>query len=73
WLRAVLSGPALEFFFSIDGQDFRPIGSVLDATRISDDHGSRLRFTGAMVGLCVQDLNGGGTTADFDFFTVINR
>jgi xylan 1,4-beta-xylosidase len=47
---------------------WRIIGPVLDATKISDDYGSTLRFTGAMIGICVQDLSGNRWTADFDYF-----
>lgn len=44
------------------------IGPVLDASRLSDDYGDRLRFTGAFVGVCAQDLSGTGAVADFDRF-----
>jgi xylan 1,4-beta-xylosidase len=37
-------------------------------SRISDDYGSTLRFTGAMVGICVQDMEGTSWAADFDYF-----
>ncbi|MCX4614158.1 hypothetical protein OHB25_12625 [Streptomyces mirabilis] len=52
----------------------RPLGPVLDATVLSDEHaeemeGERIRalgFTGAFVGLWAWDLTGGGLPADFD-------
>jgi xylan 1,4-beta-xylosidase len=37
-------------------------------TKLSDDCGSTLRFTGAMVGICAQDLGGTYQPADFDYF-----
>jgi xylan 1,4-beta-xylosidase len=41
---------------------------VLDASKLSDDYGGALRFTGAMVGLCAQDVGGTRAVADFDYF-----
>ncbi|MFC9248679.1 glycoside hydrolase family 43 protein [Streptomyces sp. NPDC057136] len=67
-LRARVTGAELRFSASPDGADWRRIGPVLDASKLSDDYGSRLRFTGAFVGLCAQDLGGTGTPADFDSF-----
>jgi len=43
---------------------------LLVATKISDDYGKTLHFTGAMIGLCAQDLGGTGATADFDYFSL---
>jgi xylan 1,4-beta-xylosidase len=67
WLRARFASDRLSFSVSQDGKRWQPVGPALDATRLSDDYGSRLRFTGAMVGLCAQDLNGAGSAADFDY------
>ncbi|MFJ6853558.1 glycoside hydrolase family 43 protein [Streptomyces sp. NPDC091271] len=67
-LRARITGAALRFSASPDGRDWLDVGPVLDASRLSDDYGSLLRFTGAFVGLCAHDLSGTGTTADFDRF-----
>jgi xylan 1,4-beta-xylosidase len=69
-LRARIDGAALQFAASPDGQSWVDIGPVLDASRLSDDYGSRLRFTGAFAGLCAQDLGGTHTVADFDHFTL---
>jgi xylan 1,4-beta-xylosidase len=41
---------------------------VLDASRLSDDYGNYLHFTGAMAGLCAQDVGGTKAVADFDYF-----
>lgn len=68
FLRAEFDRTTLTFSASPDGVSWRPVGSALDATRLSDDYGSVLHFTGAMVGLCAQDLAGNGITADFDYF-----
>jgi xylan 1,4-beta-xylosidase len=68
FLRAAVDGANLQFSGSRDGQTWRDIGPVLDFSKLSDDYGSTLRFTGAMVGLCAQDLSGTQRSADFDFF-----
>jgi xylan 1,4-beta-xylosidase len=68
FLRAEVDGERLQFGGSPDGAAWENIGPVLDMSRLSDDYGSTLRFTGAMVGLCAQDLGGTHATADFDYF-----
>jgi xylan 1,4-beta-xylosidase len=68
FLRAEIDEAELQFLASPDGEGWQRVGPVLDAGRLSDDYGSRLRFTGAFVGLCAQDLNGTGKTADFAHF-----
>lgn len=66
-LRAVIAETTLRFQASPDGSDWREIGPELDATKLSDDYGAGLHFTGAMIGICAQDLGGCGRTADFDY------
>jgi xylan 1,4-beta-xylosidase len=68
FLRAAVDGAKLQFSASPDGQAWQNIGPGLDFSKLSDDYGSTLRFTGAMVGLCAQDLNGTHAVADFDYF-----
>ncbi|MFJ2604007.1 family 43 glycosylhydrolase [Streptomyces sp. NPDC087425] len=48
-----------------------PVGPVLDFGRLSDDHGSRLRFTGAMAGIHAMDLVDATFTADFTGFRLV--
>jgi xylan 1,4-beta-xylosidase len=69
-LRAEIADDTLRFYASPGGVQWIPVGPELDATRISDDYGSTLRFTGAMIGICCQDLAGDGGFADFDHFQV---
>lgn len=69
FLRATVDGVSLQFSASPDGQSWRDIGSVLDFSKLSDDYGSTLRFTGAMIGLCAQDVGGTRVIADFDYFS----
>jgi xylan 1,4-beta-xylosidase len=76
YLRLELDHEKGRFRFSRDGTAWQDIGPVLDATRLSDEHAElqlgSLRldqgFTGAFIGVCVQDLSGVGKHADFDYF-----
>lgn len=68
YLRAELDNERLQFFASPDGNDWQTVGPVLDATKLSDDYGQGLHFTGAFAGLCAQDLSGTRAFADFDYF-----
>lgn len=76
-LRAEIDGAALRFALSPDGQDWTPVGGVLDASILSDDYAAESDgetatiwgFTGAFLGLWVQDLTGTGCHADFDHAT----
>ena len=68
FLRASVDNAQLQFSASPDGRSWQNIGPVLDFSKLSDDYGSTLRFTGAMVGLCAQDLGGTNVNADFDYF-----
>ena len=68
YLRVAIETPSLQFFASPDGKEWRMIGPVLDASKLSDDYGQYLHFTGAMVGVCAQDLNDRTAVADFDYF-----
>ena len=68
FLRAAVDNERLQFSASPDGQAWQNVGTVLDFSKLSDDYGSTLRFTGSMVGVCAQDLNGTRAVADFDYF-----
>jgi len=67
-LRAVIDHARLQFSASPDGKAWQLVGPVLDASKLSDDYGAGLHFTGAMVGLCCQDLKDHVMPADFDYF-----
>ncbi|BBC29650.1 putative glycosyl hydrolase [Streptomyces graminofaciens] len=72
-LHAELDGPDLHFSYDTGGEGPQELGPVLDATVLSDEHADEfhegqlrvLGFTGAMLGLWVQDLDGSGVHADF--------
>jgi xylan 1,4-beta-xylosidase len=68
FLRAEIDFQKLQFSASPDGENWQKIGRILEAAKLSDDYGAGLHFTGAMVGLCAQDLSGAGLIADFDYF-----
>jgi xylan 1,4-beta-xylosidase len=75
-LRVEFAGPVLRFAADL-GQGWRPVPVEPDATVLSDEHADEIidgqvrafGFTGAMIGLWVQDTAGEGTFADFDAVT----
>jgi xylan 1,4-beta-xylosidase len=75
-LRVTFDGPALRFAYRT-GDVWHEVPVELDATILSDEHAARLvdgepeawGFTGAFLGLWVQDLGGDGAYADFDHAT----
>ncbi len=71
YLRARIARTDLTFEASPDGSTWTQLGGVFDMTKLSDDYGSILHFTGAMVGLCVYDVAGQGIHADFDWFELL--
>jgi xylan 1,4-beta-xylosidase len=73
FLRAVIGKENLEFFASPDGVNWNKIGPTLDSSKLSDDYGQGLHFTGAMIGLCAQDIDCSGCHADFDYFVLKNN
>ena len=68
FLRAEINRTKLQFSASPDCSSWQNIGPVLDASKLSDDYGTGLHFTGAFVGLCCQDLKDHALVADFDYF-----
>jgi xylan 1,4-beta-xylosidase len=72
-LRVTFEGPVLRFGYDA-GAGWWDLGLRLDATILSDEHAARIvdgepeawGFTGAFVGLWVQDLGADGGYADFD-------
>jgi xylan 1,4-beta-xylosidase len=68
FLRATINDERLQFFASPDCLAWQSVGPALDASKLSDDYGTGLKFTGTMVGVCCQDLAGTRAIADFDYF-----
>ncbi|WP_028611736.1 glycoside hydrolase family 43 protein [Paenibacillus harenae] len=67
YLKAAVNERLLQFYASPDGLQWEAVGGELDMGALSDEYGGKLGFTGAMIGLCAQDLNGTGKHADFDY------
>jgi xylan 1,4-beta-xylosidase len=71
YLRAEINHENLQFSASPDGVNWQTVGPVLDSSKLSDDYSKNtLRFTGAFIGLCAQDLAGTKALADFDYFEI---
>jgi xylan 1,4-beta-xylosidase len=69
FLKVVVDHDKLQFYYSLSDEEHdRAIGPVLDASNLSDEACNEGWFTGAMVGICCQDLTGFRTYADFDYF-----
>lgn len=73
YLRAEVDFQKLQFSASPDGKNWQAVGPVLDASKLSDDYGSGFHFTGAMIGICAQDVGGSRKAADFDYFDYSGR
>lgn len=69
YLKVTVDYDVLQFYYSITNEEeYHKIGPVFDASILSDEACDEGWFTGAMVGICCQDLTGFGTYADFDYF-----
>ncbi len=70
-LRVEVHGGDAAFFWTADGE-WRPLGGAQPAYMLSDDYIEKRRgrcaFTGAMVGICAQDMDAHRSFADFKYF-----
>ncbi|MCC5850615.1 MAG: glycoside hydrolase family 43 protein [Verrucomicrobia bacterium] len=64
-----LAGNQIQFRWRQGQVPWQNLGPALDATKLSDEYGGGLRFTGAFVSLACQDLSGRRQPADFSGFT----
>ncbi|HCT78491.1 MAG TPA: glycoside hydrolase 43 family protein [Micromonosporaceae bacterium] len=79
-LRVNLDVPILQFAYDL-GEGWQPIPQMFDATTLSDEHAAIMidgepaawGFTGAFLGLWVQDLGGDGARADFDYASYLEH
>ncbi len=69
-LSLSLRGTQVQFSYGFRGEELRPAGPDVNAGFLSDEACREGWFTGAMVGICCQDLTGFGKHADFDWFEV---
>lgn len=68
-LKMVINKGNVSCYYSIgDIDNMIQIGPVIDAGFLSDEACNQGWFTGAMIGICAQDLTGDGIYADFDYF-----
>lgn len=60
------------FFYKTENTDWTPLGGAQPADHLSDDYinhrRKRCAFTGAMVGICAQDMDAHESHADFANF-----
>lgn len=63
FFKAEVRKKELQFSYSLDGKEYRPFGEKLDMRILSDEHVDWNGFTGAMVGVCCEDLGGEGCEA----------
>lgn len=69
YLKVKVDYDKLQFYYSLQSEsEYQPIGPTLDASILSDEACNEGWFSGAMVGICCQDLTGFGKEADFDWF-----
>ena len=68
-LRAQIRTEELQFWYSTGGDEFRPVGPVLDMKNISDEHIQGNGFTGSMLGVNCCDLQGDGCRAEFIYLS----
>lgn len=70
-----VNGAEAQFYYKADG-GWQPLGGVQPADHLSDDYvetrRGRCAFTGAMVGICAQDMDAHQSHADFAFLTTRN-
>lgn len=69
-LKAQTEEAAIQFSYQVEGEEFKPAGPRIDGSFLSDEACEEGWFTGAMCGICCQDLTGFGKYADFDWFEV---
>jgi xylan 1,4-beta-xylosidase len=74
-LRAEVDYERLRFAYRANGNDWRWIPQIFDASIVSDEAGPPFypNFTGAFVGMCCQDLSGERRPADFEYFDYVGR
>ncbi len=73
YLKLQIAGETAQFYYSMDGETYFPIGDLLDATTLSDDYykkSGHIMFTGAFIGICCQNLAGKNCYADFDYLHI---
>lgn len=65
YLKMEIRHAQIRFFYSLDNAEWKAIGPVGDMRHISDEHIEGNGFTGSMIGVSCQDIQGDGVHADF--------
>ena len=68
YLKADMRNGYITFAYRLEGSDWQTIAENIDGSFMSDEACAEGWFTGAMAGICCQDLTGFGKYADFDWF-----
>ena len=68
YLKADMRNGYITFAYRLGGSDWQTIAENIDGSFMSDEACTEGWFTGAMAGICCQDLTGFGKYADFDWF-----
>lgn len=68
YLKAEIHKDRLQFYWGYKEDGWSAIGPVFDSSILSDEACAEGWFTGAMAGICCQDLTGFRKYADFDWF-----
>lgn len=69
-LKAVMKDGIIQFSWKTEGGKEEMIGGKINGSFLSDEACEEGWFTGAMCGICCQDLTGAGRYADFSYFEV---
>ena len=68
YLKAEMRKGYITFSYRLEGGDWKILAENIDGSFMSDEACTEGWFTGAMAGICCQDLTGFGKYADFDWF-----
>ena len=68
YLKVEMQNGYITFSYRLEGSGWQTIAENIDGSFMSDEACTEGWFTGAMAGLCCQDLTGFGKYADFDWF-----
>lgn len=70
YLKMKTENAMTQFYYGYSEKELQKIGPLVNASFLSDEACDEGWFTGAMIGICCQDLTGFGKYADFDWFEV---
>lgn len=70
YLKAEMQNGYIDFSYRVEGCEWQKIAEHIDGSFMSDEACNEGWFTGAMAGICCQDLTGFGKHADFDWFSM---